>query len=173
MPYLFVLAAIVLRLLPHPWNLTPLGAMFLFSGATFRNKRDSLLVPLAALMISDYAVIHFLYGGRYAWFTPYTWTGFLLVGLIGWTLRRKLSVVGVLGASLAGSVVFFVVSNFGVWMGWKLYPATVGGLIDCYVAALPFFRNTVIGDLAYAGLLFGAYAWIRRRRAAVAIGATS
>ena len=173
MPYLFVLAAIVLRLLPHPWNLTPLGAMFLFSGATFRNKRDSLLVPLAALMISDYAVIHFLYGGRYAWFTPYTWTGFLLVGLIGWTLRRKLSVAGVLGASLAGSVVFFLVSNFGVWMGWKLYPATAAGLIDCYVAALPFFRNTVIGDLIYAGLMFGAYAWIRRRRAAVAISAAS
>jgi hypothetical protein len=60
-----------------------------------------LLVPLAALMmISNYAVIHFLWGGRYAWFSPYTWTGFLLVGLVGWTLCRKLSVVGVLGASL-------------------------------------------------------------------------
>jgi hypothetical protein len=173
MPYLFVLAAIVLRVLPHPWNATPVAAMFLFSGATFRNKRDSLLFPLAALMISDYAVIHFLWGGRYAWFTPYTWTGFLLVGLIGWALRRKLSVLGVLGASLAGSVVFFLVSNFGVWMGWKMYPATVGGLIDCYVAALPFFRNTVLGDLAYAGLMFGTYAWARRRRAAVAVGATS
>ena len=173
MPYLFVLAAILLRILPHPWNLTPLGAMFLFSGATFRNKRDSLLVPLAALMISDYAVIHFLWGGRYAWFTPYTWAGFLLVGLIGWTLRRKLSVTGVLGASLAGSVTFFLVSNFGVWMGWTLYPPSFSGLVECYVAALPFFRNAVIGDLLYAGLLFGAYAWIRRRRAAVAMSAAS
>ncbi|HXJ91591.1 MAG TPA: DUF6580 family putative transport protein [Terriglobia bacterium] len=173
MPYLFVLAAILLRILPHPWNLTPLGAMFLFSGATFRNRRDSLLVPLAALMLSDYAVIHFLYGGRYAWFTPYTWTGFLLVGLIGWTLRRKLTVGGVLGASLAGSVAFFLVSNFGVWMGWTLYPPTFSGLVECYVAALPFFRNTVLGDLAYAGLMFGTYAWVRRRRAAVAVGATS
>lgn len=173
MPYLFVLAAIVLRILPHPWNATPVAAMFLFSGATFRNKRDSLLVPLAALMLSDYAVIHFLYGGRYAWFSPYTWAGFLLVGLIGWSLRRRLSVTGVLGTSIAGSIVFFLVSNFGVWMGWKMYPATLGGLIDCYVAALPFFRNTVLGDLAYAGLMFSTYAWVRRRRAAVAIGATS
>ena len=81
--------------------------------------------------------------------------------------------MGVLGASLAGSVVFFLVSNFGVWMGWKMYPATVGGLIDCYVAALPFFRNTVLGDLAYAGLMFGIYAWVRRRRAAVAMSTAS
>jgi len=132
-----------------------------------------LLVPLAALMLSDYAVIHFLWGGRYAWFSPYTWTGFLLVGLIGWTLRSKLTVTRTAGACMAGSVVFFLVSNVGVWAGWKMYPASVAGLIDCYVAALPFFRNTVIGDLIYAGMLFGAYAWIRRRRAAVALRAAS
>jgi hypothetical protein len=173
MSYLLVLAAIVLRILPHPWNVTPLGAMFLFSGATFRNRRDSLLVPLAALMLSDYAVIHFLYGGRYAWFSPYTWAGFLLVGLIGWTLRKRLTVARAAGASIVGSVIFFLVSNFGVWAGWKMYPASIGGLIDCYVAALPFFRNTVLGDLAYAGLMFGAYAWFRHRRSAVAVGAIS
>ena len=64
MPYLFVLAAILLRVLPHPWNVTPLGAMFVFSGAAFRSKAESLAVPLAALLLSDYAVIHFLYGGK-------------------------------------------------------------------------------------------------------------
>jgi hypothetical protein len=171
MPYLFVLAAIVLRLLPHPWNVTPLGAMFLFSGATFRSKRDSLLVPLGAVLLSDYAVIHFIYGGRYAWFSPYTWTGFLLVGLLGWTLRKKLTMARVVGASLAGSLAFFLVSNFGWWVGWKFYPATVGGLIDCYAAALPFFRNSLVGDLAYAGMMFGTYAWLRHRRWAVATDA--
>jgi hypothetical protein len=161
MSYLFVLAAIVIRLLPHPWNVTPLGALFLFSGATFRRKWDSLLVPLGALLLSDYAVIHFIYGGQYAWFSPYTWTGFLLVGLLGWTLRRHLTVARVAGASLAGSVAFFLVSNFGVWMGWKLYPATFHGLVECYAAALPFFRNSLVGDLAYTGAMFGAWAWIR------------
>jgi hypothetical protein len=170
MSYLFVLAAIVLRLLPHPWNVTPLGAMFLFSGATFHSKRDSLLVPLGALLLSDYAVDRFIYGGQYAWFSPYTWTGFLLVGLLGWTLRKKLTGARVVAASLAGSVAFFLVSNFGVWVGWKLYPPTSSGLIDCYLAALPFFRNSVLGDLAYAGLMFGSYAWLRRRRWAVATG---
>ncbi len=171
MSYLFVLAAIVLRLLPHPWNVTPLGAMFLFSGATFRSKRASLLVPLVAVLLSDYAVIHFIYGGLYAWFSPYTWTGFLAVGLLGWTLRRKLTVPRVAVASLAGSVAFFLLSNLGVWVAWKLYPPTFGGLIDCYVAALPFFRNSLLGDLVYAGLMFGSYEWLRHRRWAVATGA--
>src|SRR5438477_9357687 len=87
--YLYVLVAGALRLLPHPWNITPLGSMFLFSGATFRSRRESLLVPLAALLISDYFVIRFLYHNQYSWFSPYTWLGFLFVGLIGWTLRGR------------------------------------------------------------------------------------
>lgn len=126
MCYLFVLAAIVIRLLPHPWNVTPLGAMFLFSGATFRSKRDSLLVPLGAVLLSDYAVIHFIYGGHYAWFSPYTWTGFLLVGLLGWTLRNKLTVARVVGTSLAGSVAFSCSATSGYgWAGSSIRLASV------------------------------------------------
>ena len=173
MAYLYVLAAILLRLLPHPWNVTPLGAMFLFSGATFRSRKESLLVPLAALLLSDYAVIHFLYGGTFGWFSPYTWAGFLLVGLIGWTLRGNMPWARVLVASLAGSVTFFMVSNYGVWAGGKLYAPTLGGLVDCYVAALPFFRNSVFGDLAYAALMFGSYHLLLRRQAAAAATRTS
>lgn len=163
-PFLYVLAATLLRLAPHPWNVTPMGAMFLFSGATFPCKRDSLLVPLIALLVSDYAVVHFLYGGRYGWWSPYTWTGFLLVGLIGWALRQKTTFAGVVGASLTGSIVFFLVSNFGVWMGGRLYPPTLLGLAECYFAALPFFRDSLLGDLAYAGLMFGSYFWLRQRQ---------
>ena len=170
MPYLYVLAAIVLRLIPHPWNVTPLGAMFLFSGATFRNKRDALLVPLAALLVSDYAVVHFLYQGRFGWFSPWTWTAFLLTGLIGWTLRSKITVARVAGASLAGSVTFFLVSNFGVWIGGQLYPLTLQGLAACYVAALPFFRNSLFGDLFFSALMFGSYYWLQRRQLVPARG---
>ena len=170
MPYVYVLAAILLRLLPHPWNVTPLGAMFLFSGATFRSKRESLAIPLAALLLSDYAVIHFLYGGKYSWFSPYTWGGFALVGLIGWTLRRKITWGRVAGASMAGSVAFFIVSNFGFWVGGKLYPLTLDGLVACYVAALPFFRNSFLGDLAYTALMFGSYQLLRHRQVAMTAG---
>ena len=164
MPYLYVLAAIVLRLAPHPWNVTPLGTMFLFSGATFRSRRDALLVPLAALLLSDYAVIHFLYQGRFRWFSPFTWGAFLLVGLLGWTLRKKITVARVAGVSLAGSVIFFLVSNFGTWLMQDLYPKTFAGLAACYVAALPFFRNTIFGDLFYAAVMFGSYYWLSQRR---------
>jgi hypothetical protein len=167
MPYLYVLAAIVLRLLPHPWNVTPLGAMFLFSGATFRSKAESLAVPMAALLLSDYAVIHLLYGGSYSWFSPYTWVGFVITGLIGWILRPKITWARVAVASIAGSVAFFLISNFGVWVGGKLYSLTVSGLVACYVAALPFFRNSLLGDLAYTALMFGSYRLLRHGQAAL------
>jgi hypothetical protein len=168
--YLYVLAAVLMRLLPHPWNMTPLGAMFLFSGATFTRKWNSLLVPLAALLVSDYAVIHILYGGRYSWFNPYSWAGFLLIGIIGWALRNRITYATVVAGSVAGSVVFFLVSNFGVWAAGQLYPRTWSGLAMCYLAGLPFFRNTAMGDLIYAGLMFGSYVLIRYRRP-VEIGA--
>lgn len=167
MPYLYVLAAILFRVLPHPWNVTPLGAMFLFSGATFRTKAESLAVPLAALILSDYAVIHFLYGGKYGWFNPYTWGGFLIAGMIGWMLRPKITWARVAVACVAGSVAFFVISNFGVWVAGRLYPVTMTGLAACYVAALPFFRNSILGDLAYTAVMFGSYQLLRHRQAAL------
>ena len=164
MSYLYVVAAMLLRLVPHPWNITPMGAMFLFSGGTFSSKRDSLLIPLAALLVSDYAAIQFLHQGQYGWFSPFTWAGFVIVGLIGWSLRGKRSLGRVAGASLAGSVIFFLITNFGAWLSWGMYPMTWGGLLACYVAALPFFRNTLLGDLGYAAVMFGSYYWLEQRR---------
>ena len=163
MTYVYVAAAVLLRLAPHPWNVTPIGSMFLFGGATFKSRTASLLVPLAALMLSDFLMVHFLWGGRYDWFTPYTWLAFLAVGLVGWLLRGRVTGLNVLAGSLAGSIVFFVVSNFGVWMGGVEYPLTFDGLAACYIAALPFFRNAVLGDLFYAAVMFGSYHWLTTR----------
>ena len=163
MPYLYVIAAIALRLIPHPWNMTPLGAMFLFSGATFQRKSTSLLVPLLALILSDIAVVELMYGGRYAWFSPFTWLGFTVVGLLGWALRHKFSGLRLLATSLAGSLLFFLISNFGVWLEGTLYPLTWSGLVECYVAAIPFFRNSLFGDLLYAAAMFGSYRWLSTR----------
>jgi hypothetical protein len=164
MPYLYVLVAVLLRLLPHPWNVTPMGAIFLLSGATIQRKMSSLLIPLLALVISDFVVIQVLYDGRHPWLDPFTWLGFVSISLIGWALRRSLSPVRLLAASLAGSLLFFVISNFGVWAHGDLYPHTWSGLATCYTAAIPFFRNTVIGDLFYAILLFGSYYWLPQHR---------
>src|SRR5438105_6383184 len=108
MTYAYVVAAILLRLAPHPGNATPLGSMFLFSGATFKSRTASLLVPLGALMLSDLAVVQLLYGGRYEWFTPWTWLAFLAVGLIGWMLRGRITGLNVLAASPGGPILFFL-----------------------------------------------------------------
>jgi hypothetical protein len=162
--YLYVLAAVLFRLIPHPWNLTPLAAMFLFSGATFRRKSISLLVPLAALLVSDYAVDLLLYHGAYGWFSPFTWAGFLLIALIGWTLKGKFNWAAIGGASLLGSTIFFLVSNFGAWLSWSTYPRTAQGLIACYTAGLPFYRNALVGDLFFSALMFGSYYWLLHRR---------
>ena len=171
MPYLYVLGAIVLRLLPHPWNATPLGAMFLFSGATFRSKKESLLAPFGALLIRDVAVHRFLYNGSPSWFSPWTWSAFLLIGLIGWALRERFTFRSVAAAALFGSLSFFFITNFGVWAAGVMYPRTGAGLAACFVAALPFFRETLLGDLAFTAIFFGSYEWLRRRRPALAAAA--
>jgi hypothetical protein len=164
MAYFAIVVALLFRLVPHPWNATPLGAMFLFSGANIRNKPASLIVPLAALVVSDAAVNAILYGGQYSWFSPFTWAAFLCVGMIGWLLRDNPGAMRIAAASVAGSVTFFVISNFGAWAHGHLYPRDLQGLIDCYVAAIPFFRNTLLGDLAYAALLFGGARLLARYR---------
>jgi hypothetical protein len=162
--YFYVLAAGILRILPHPWNLAPVGAMFLFSAATFRSRLQGWLVPLAALMITDYAVTQIVWHGQYTSFRPGTWTAFSLVGLLGWTLRSKITVTRVAGAALGGAIIFFVASNFAVWLGGELYPRTLTGLAACYTAAIPFFRNDVAGNLVYCAAMFGSYHWLVSRR---------
>jgi hypothetical protein len=161
--YLYVLAAVLIRVLPHPWNMTPVGAMFLFSAATFRSKWQGWLVPLAALMISDYAVIQIVWKGQFPWFSPYTWGAFSVVSVLGWTLRSKLSVLHVAGVAASGSVLFWVLSNFAVWANSVVYPHTLAGLGACYVAAIPFFPNDLAGNLVYCGVMFGSYAYIQKR----------
>lgn len=142
---------VIMRLLPHPANLAPVGAIALFGGAILPRKLGWWL-PVAVMMVSD-----LLFLGAYSGIV-FTWIGFLLVGLFGMTLRGQnnwLRVpVGVLGAS----VIFFIVSNFGVWLQGQMYAHTWAGLVQCYEMALPFFRNTFFGDFLYSWLLFGAYA---------------
>ena len=141
---------IVARLAPHPPNATPLAAIALFSG-TYLPKRWSILLPLAIVILSDVLI---------GWHNtiPFTWGAFLLTGLLAWWIRAHPSALRIVGATLAGSVLFFVVTNFGVWVWGELYPRTAAGLWQCYVAAIPFFRNALMGDAAYATALFGTFA---------------
>ena len=150
-----ILAAAVLRLVPHPPNLTPIGAMALFGGAMFGRRAVAFLAPLAALLLSD-LIIGFHDG------MVWVYGSVALIVMVGMGALARVSALRVLGAALASSALFFVITNFGVWATSGMYAKSVGGLAACYVAAIPFFQNTIAGDLFYSALLFGGFALLER-----------
>jgi hypothetical protein len=151
---IIVLAA-ALRIAPHPWNFTPVGAMALFSGAVIRDRRLALLFPLLALFAGD------IFIGLYN-LMPIVYASFLINVAIGFWLRDRRSVGRIAAATLFGAVQFFLVTNFAVWAFGLAYPRNTAGLVACYVAGIPFFWNTLAGDAVYAGLLFGGFALAER-----------
>jgi hypothetical protein len=143
--------AAILRISPHPWNLTPIGAIALFSGAMFRNRWIALLLPLASLFVGDVFVgFHKLMLIVYA--------SFALSVAIGRWLRENRSVERIGGAVFLGAAQFFAITNFAMWALGGYYPKTAAGLATCFVAGGPFFWNTLGGDALYAGILFGGFA---------------
>lgn len=152
---LIVLAAAASRLLPHPTNVAPITALALFGGAYFERKWMAFAVPLFAMFLSD-ALIGFHES------MAVVYLAFCVVVLFGFALRRYIHFASVLGASLAGSITFFLITNFALWLPYDLYPHTAEGVMQSYIAALPFFQNTLLGDLFYSALLFGGFAMAER-----------
>lgn len=155
-----ILAAAASRLIPHPPNFTPIAAMALFGGAQFADKRAAFLVPLAGLFLSDLALG--LHSGM-----PVVYGSFALIVCLGFWLREHRGAGRVAAAGLSGSILFFVLTNFAVWARGTMYPKTAAGLAECYTAALPFFRNTLLGDALYLTILFGGLALAERRSPAL------
>ena len=162
MSYLVVLLAVLTRFIPHMPNFSPAFGALLFGGAHLK-RRDAIWYPLALLAASDVVLTTVVYRMRLGWGQSITWLGFVVVALIGYWLRKRETVARIGIASLAGSTAFFIISNFGVWLGRRMYPATWDGLVACYVAALPFYRNSLAASVAYTALLFGANAVYQRR----------
>jgi hypothetical protein len=153
---LLIAAAAASRLAPHPWNLTSVAAVALFGGAHFEDRRLALAAPLLALFMSD--LVLGLYSGMFTVYGSFA----LVVGIGRWLrLRRRPALI--VTAALASSLLFFILTNFGVWAAGLLYPMTPAGLAACYVAALPFLRNSLEGDLLYTLILFGGFALMERR----------
>jgi uncharacterized protein DUF6580 len=164
MTYLIVVLAVLARFAPHPPNFTPAYGVLLFGGA-YLKKRDSIWFPLVLLAASDLVLTTWVYGMRVSWSEPIDWLGFAAIALLGLWLRNRGSARNVLGAALAGPTLFFLISNFGVWLGFGMYPRSFAGLAACYIAALPFFGNSLAASVLYGGLLFCAYEAWRRRHA--------
>ena len=159
-----IAAAAALRLVPHPPNFTPIGAMALFAGAYLGRTWLAFVAPLGALLLSDLVL------GFYPELA-FVYVATALAVAIGWALSRRRTILRVGAAALASATLFFVLTNFGVWLLMDYYPKTLAGLAACYVAAIPFFQNSVAGDLFYAALLFGGFALAERLVPALRRGA--
>jgi len=153
---------VVARLLPHAPNLTPVAASALFAGMVFRSRTLALAVPLAALLLSD------LVTGFYDWrVMVVVYAALTLPALIARWGRRFGTPIVVVPAALSSSLIFFVTTNFAVWAFSGMYSADFGGLVRCYVAALPFLQNTVTGDIVWTAALFGGWLLARRSYSAM------
>jgi hypothetical protein len=164
---LIVLAAMT-RLLPHPPNFAPITAMAVFGAIRYSSRRMAVIAPLLALLLSDLArELLYRQGLAQEWglyrgmWVIYGTTA--LIVLLGRLENGTRSPTTIAATTLVGSCVFFLVTNFAVWADGSLYPHTVLGLVTCYTAAIPFFRNALLGDFTYAGVLFGAWALTEAR----------
>ena len=160
-------AAALLRLVPHPPNFAPIGSVALFGGAKLKGWQ-AYVVPLLAMLVTD-PIRSWMEGGfaPYSWFTLVTYSSFLISVVLGRLfLRQTNSVPRIASVAFLGSLQFYLITNFAVWAGaHTLYAHTWAGLVECYVAALPFFGRTVLADLFYTGVLFTAYALLSRKLA--------
>jgi hypothetical protein len=146
-----VVLAAASRLVKHPFNFTPVAAMAIFAGC-YLDRKWAIILPLAAMFVSDYFI------GFYDWqVMASVYISLAAAFLIGRLVSRRKKWYNIIAGSLAASVIFFVITNFSVWAFFAWYPHTLAGLTSCFTLALPFFRNTVAGDLVYAGVFFGVY----------------
>lgn len=151
-----ILFGIIMRLIDHPANFAPIAAIALFAGV-YLPKKYALILPPAIMFISD------IFLGFYAWqVMAAVYGSFFLAGIIGLYLRNHKSLGGVISASLGASILFFFITNLAVFFFSGLYELSWQGFLTCYTLAIPFFRNTMLGDLFFVGVLFGSYelAWM-------------
>ena len=151
---IMVAIAAATRFLPHPPNFTAIGGMALFGAATLTNKKLAFIVPIMAMLISDF----FIPNG----FDLSVYTAFIAIAAMGLLISNKKGPMPVIVGSISASVIFFAISNFGVWASQAMYTKNAIGLISCFEAAIPFFPNTLAADLFFSSLLFSSYAIIKK-----------
>jgi hypothetical protein len=170
---LILLAActrLLMHFLPVPvYNFSPIGAIALFGGAYLGHRRLALVVPFAALFLSDLVINNFIYGQYYegfAWYTSiWIYVAFALVMVAGrFLLAGKKTPLRIAASSVVASLIFFLVTNLSVWLESGMYTKDAAGLSTCFVAAIPFLQNTLLGDLFFSSILFGVYAWAAQQK---------
>lgn len=149
-----ILAAVISRFIPHPPNFTPISAIALFGGAYYSDKKLAFVIPLLVMFLSD------LFLGMHS-LIPFVYMSFAIIVFLGFQLRERKSTLKIAAAAVSGSIIFFILTNFAVWLIGSFYPKNFEGLIACYVAAIPFFQNTLLGNIVYTTFLFGSFEIIK------------
>ena len=153
--FALILLGLTSRILIHEPNFTPVISIALFGGV-YLPRRFAITLPLFMMMLSDLLL---------GWHDTilFTWGSLVLISCLGFWVRNNKTVLNLFTGNLTGSLIFFVVTNFGVWLAGSLYPSTFEGLNDCFVAAVPFYRNTVFSTILYSTILFGIYEFVALR----------
>jgi hypothetical protein len=160
---LFALAIAAFRLMPHPANFVPIGALALFFGARFP-KKLSIPIVIVAMVASDWII------GFYDWrLMVVVYGAFAFDGFVGAWIGRKFSWMNFFLGAASGSLFFYFSTNFGVWILSPWYPHTLAGLMACYAAGLPFLRNTFLGDMVFGATFFAAYEYIKNKKMVLSI----
>ena len=152
MAYLFVLLAVAVRFIPHPWMFTPVVGSLLFFGA--RGSRRHLWVPFVLLAVSDVVLTRLVYSYPFTWDHYVTFAWYAAVLWLGTRMGAKTKWMPVVGAALASSVSFYLLSNLATWASTDMYPKNLSGVMESYVAAMPFFRHALAGDLLFTLAMF-------------------
>ena len=158
-----ILIAAFARIIPHYPNFTPLCAIALFGAKYFNNRYLAFIVPIIALWFSDIIINNFIlsqyFDGFTLFYSGFYWQygSFILIALLGRKTLKNLSFLKLIGVSISSSLLFFIISNFGVWVSGSFYSKDIMGLIACYIAAIPFYFGTLSGSIFYSFFLFGSY----------------
>jgi hypothetical protein len=164
-----IIVAAFSRIIPHMPNFSPLGAIGLFGAAHFQKKWQAFLIPIAAIWLSDLFinnVIYAQYYPKFVWFYKgfyWQYGSYLMIVFAAIFIFNKVTIQKVFTGALVSTVIFFLVSNFGVWIGSTVYPQNFGGLMTCYEAGIPFLKGTMFGDLFYSVVLFGSFALAQKQ----------
>lgn len=166
-----IVLACLSRFMPHPPNFSPVAAVALFGGAFFANRTLAILVPIVALLISD-LIMAAGNGGLYSSYLGSTsqilvFGAMVLTSIIGFSLRNNKRSLPVIGAAIVSTALFFLITNFGAFMSYAMYPKTFAGLGQAYVAGIPFLKWSLLSTLMYSGILFGGFQLLRRRSPAL------
>jgi hypothetical protein len=164
-----ILVAAFTRLIPHMTNFSPFGAIALFGAAYFYKKWQAFIIPLVATWLSDLFINNTIYAHNYNSFTwfyeGFYWQYFsyLLIAAYGLFMFKKVNVSNVVFGAIGSTAIFFIVTNFGSWIGNTMYPQNFGGLMSSYVAGIPFLKGTLFSNLLYTPVLFGSFAFFQQQ----------